>query len=87
VVLADSHGIPRVPCYSGFSILKKFLTTGLSPSMVQDSAASSLLSSASFFCGLNLSVGITYTKVQTTKKRETKRFFWIPTTPLFLRVV
>ena len=38
MVLAYSHGISRVPYY--FISLVIFLTTGLSPSMVQDSAVS-----------------------------------------------
>ncbi len=48
VVLADSYGISRAPYYSGIRlwVLQKvkpnyfLFTTGLSPSMVQDSAAS-----------------------------------------------
>ena len=41
MVLADSHGIPRAPCYSGQSIRRLMLSaTGLSPSRVQHSIAS-----------------------------------------------
>ena len=50
VVLADSHGISRVPCYSGFKKRKNIFfankekkITGLSPSMVQVSSYSFLL--------------------------------------------
>lgn len=39
VVLADSHGIPRAPCYSGTHTrtAARMTTTGLSPSLVRHS--------------------------------------------------